>query len=308
MAPGLSVIIVSWNAATRIRGCLESLLANPPERPFEIVVVDNASSDRSAEIARGCDGIELAALDTNRGFAGGCNEGCRRASYEYLLFLNSDIETYPGALERLCAFMDSHPEAAAASGRLVDPEGRPQIGFNVRAFPTFLSTSLEILMLDKIFPRNRVSRAQRMLDFSLDQTREVDQPAGACLLVRKDVFENVGRFDETFYPAWFEDVDLCLRIRRQGRRIYFVPETEFLHYGGASLETLDLGAFLSVWYRNLLRFYNKHHGHRTTLALKGLILVGMMLRLLASSFVTPGRGVSRSEARAAYWRVAKETL
>lgn len=306
---GLSLIVVSWNAASHIEGCLSSLLDNAPDRPFEVFVVDNASSDGTSGLVRPfTPRVELVALDKNLGFAGACNEGYRLSRHDYLLFLNSDVRIYPSALESLSAFMDSHPEAGGAGGHLLDAQGNSQKGFNVRAFPTVLSAAIEILLLDKVLPGNPVTRSQRMLDFSFSEVSEVDQPAGACLLVRRRAFESVGLFDESFYPAWFEDVDLCLRLKQAGHKVFFVPEARFLHYGGASLLSLDYREFLSIWYRNLLRFFGKHHGGSSTAFLRGLILIGMLLRITVAVLLKARPGLSRKDARSAYWQVIKETL
>ena len=310
--PGLSAIIVSWNAASEMGACLDSLLGNPPERSFEILVLDNASADASLEVARRRSGgdipVTVVALEKNIGFAGASNEGSRRARADYLLFLNSDVEASPAALEHLCRFMDTHPAAAAAGGKLTGADGSAQKGFNVRAFPTLASAAFEILMVDKIFPRNPVSRNQRMLDFSYGEVAEVDQPAAACLLVRKSVFETVGLFDERFYPAWFEDVDLCLRLRQNGSKVFFVPDAVFRHRGGASLQHLEYREFLSFWYQNLLRYFEKHHGRFASQLLRALIAIGMPVRMLVGIFVRPKPDVARKDALAAYWRVLRESL
>jgi GT2 family glycosyltransferase len=306
---GLSVIIVSWNAASTIEACLDSLLAHAPDRFFEILMMDNASTDATVDLARRRgERVRITELGENRGFAAACNEGYRRSRGEYLLFLNSDIEALPAALENLCRFMDSHPAAAAAGGKLVGTDGMVQKGFNVRGFPTLVSTAFEILMVDKILPGNPVSRKQRMLDFSYADASEVDQPAGACFLVRRSVFETVGLFDERFYPAWFEDVDLCLRLRENGSKVFFVPEAAFRHRGAASLEHLAYREFLSFWYKNLLRYFEKHRGKSSTLLLRGLIVIGMSARMLAGFLVRPKPSVGRKDALAAYWRVLRETL
>jgi GT2 family glycosyltransferase len=306
------VVIVSWNAASTVGPCLDSLLESAPDRFFEILVIDNGSTDASVKIARqrmgGVVPVTVRGLEKNLGFAGACNEGNSSARGDYLLFLNSDVEALPGALERLCQFMDSHPAAGAVGGKLIGTNGMVQKGFNVRAFPTLVSTAFEILMVDKILPGNRVTRRQRMLDFSHAEVIEVDQPAGACLLVRKRALETVGLFDERFYPAWFEDVDLCLRLRQYGFKIYFLPEAVFGHRGAASLEHLEYKEFLSFWYQNLLRYFEKHYGKSSTLFLRALILVGMPARMLAGIFVRPKPSVGRKDALAAYWRVLRESL
>jgi GT2 family glycosyltransferase len=306
---GLSVIIVSWNAASVLPGCVDSLLENPPDRLYEILAVDNASTDGSADLLRSYKSpVRLFDMDTNLGFAGACNEGYRRSTGRYVLFLNSDIEVGSGDLENLCRFMDEHPDAGAAGGLLIGRDGSPQKGFNVRRFPTMVSTAFEILMVDKMFPRNPVTRRQRMLDFSHREIAQVDQPAGACLLVRRSAFEEVGCFDERFCPAWFEDVDLCLRLKRGGFGIYFVPSARFVHQGGHSLTRLQYQEFLSYFYSNLKRYFAKHHGRLDSFLLRALIAAGMLERILASAFVAPKKGLMRKEALAAYWRVFREVL
>ena len=311
MTPPLSIVIVTWNASRVIGECLASILESPPRRRYELVIVDNASGDGTVSVVRrhlDAGPIRLVETGKNLGFAGACNEGARQSTGAYLLFLNSDTRAHPDALENLCAFLDEHPEASAAGGKLLDSEGRPQVGFNVRAFPSLLSTSLELLLLDKLVPRNPVTRRQRMLDFSHAEIAEVDQPAGACLAVRRDVFEEIGGFDERFYPAWFEDVDLCLRLRERGGRIFFVPEARFVHLGGASLETLDYAEFLSIWYENLQRYFAKHRGRLASVWLGALVLAGMMARVAVSYVKPPRADLSRREARKAYWKVARNTL
>ena len=103
--------------------------------------------------------------------------------------------------------------SGAVGGRLVDTDGRPQVGFNVRSFPTPAALACEVLLLNRVWPSNPVNRRYRRLNWDPERPQDVDQPAGAFLMVRREVLENVGLLDEDFAPIWFEDVDLCLRIR-----------------------------------------------------------------------------------------------
>ena len=128
------------------------------------------------------------------------------------------------------------------------------------------------------------------------------------MLVRREAFEAVGLFDTQFHPAWFEDVDLCLRLRRQGHRIFFVADALFDHRGGASLEVLSYPEFLSIWYSNLLRFFEKHHGSVTKNFLRALVAVGMLERALAATLLGPKPGLDRREALTAYWQVLRDVL
>ncbi len=195
-------MIVTYNSARQIGACLASL----PDavRP---VVIDNASSDDTgAVVESGHPQARLIRNQENRGFAAAVNQGVAASDEPLILLLNPDA--------RLAAPIDPlvekclAPGVGAAAGRLVDEQDRPQIGFNVRAFPTAATLAFETLGWNRIWASNPVNRRYRLRGFDADKEQDVEQPAGAFLMVRRDVLKTVGGMDEQFHPLGFEDVDL----------------------------------------------------------------------------------------------------
>lgn len=293
----VAVVVVSYNSAGYLAACLQSLEATGTE----VVVVDNASADGSAEVAQQ-NGARVIANGENRGFAAAANQGARATSSEYILFLNPDAVLEQG-FEDLVRALEQRSDAGAAAGLLVDATGRPQVGFNVRALPTFTALAFEVLLINRLWPRNPANRRYRCLDLPLDRPAEVEQPAGACLLVRRAALERVGYWDERFYPLWFEDVDLCLRLRQAGFRILFRPASRWRHLGGHSLARISFAQKQVFWYRNLLCFVQKHKGSAAALAMRVLVCAGATARFLR---VCLGPGGLRSGS--AYWAVVKSAL
>lgn len=275
----LSIVLVTYNSARYLGECLASLASSGAE----LIVVDNASADGSADLALRA-GARLLANPANLGFAAAANRGARAATHDLVLFLNADTVLL-GGLEALEAVLRARPDAAAAAGLLLDESGRPQHGFSVRRFPAFFTLAFEVLGLNRIWPGNPVNRRYRCRDLTLEQSGEVEQPAGACLMVKKSALEQVGMFDEGFYPLWFEDVDLCLRLHRAGFRILFEPRCRFRHWGAHSLETLAFEQRLLFWYRNLFYYVEKHWGSAAALAMRALVCAGACARMTAALLV-----------------------
>lgn len=301
LAPSVSAVIVNWNTKDLLLRCV----AAASEAAGEVVVVDNASTDGSADaIAAQFPSVVLVRLPENRGFASGANAGLRHARTDLVLLLNPDCLATSGAVERLARVLAAAPDCAAVGGRLVDESGRPQDGFNVRRFPTLATWAADLLLVDKLWPGNPVTRRYEARDLDLDgpQPVDVDQPAAACLLLRRDVVVGLGGFDEGFAPAWFDDVDLCRRLKAAGWRILLAPDARFVHRGGEAMRALGLARFSEIWYRNLRRYARKHHGRAAALAVAGLVVLGMLLRVAASAVRFDGTGLR------AYARVLWQTL
>jgi N-acetylglucosaminyl-diphospho-decaprenol L-rhamnosyltransferase len=313
----ISVIIVTFNSSEQIAKCLASLEANRGSSIGEIIVVDNASFDGTAErIRQQFPGVKLIAAQRNLGFAAASNLGASQASGAALLFLNPDAELHSPVAE-LERAMESAPDVVAAAPRLVDEQGQTQVGFNVRRLPHAMDLIFEILLLNRLFPNNPLNRRYRCLDLDHARPAEVEQPAGACLLVRRSSFERCRGFDEQFFPLWFEDVDLCLRLRRDAcggeakatGRILFCPQVQVVHSGGHSLESITFSERQVYWYRNLLYYVHKHFPWTTGIAVRAALLCGMALRLAAElpGLLTslPARTPTRGQRVCAYWKAAK---
>ena len=278
MTQKVSTVVVSWNNRDFLGRCLGSLPAGT-----EIIVVDNASTDGSAEyVAESFPGVRLIRHDSNLGFAAGVNRAAHEATGEYLLLLNPDAEATPLSVERLVEFLDEHVTCGAAAGRLLSMTEEWQRGFNVRRLPTYASVAADLLLLSHVWPDNPITRRAAANDVDETRPRAVEQPAGACLMFRRRAFIDVGGMDERFYPAWFEDVDLCKRLLEAGWTIFFVPRSAFRHVGGSSVSTLGRATTKRLFYQNLERYMSKHHGMLGRTVTKGLVVTGMGLRATGS--------------------------
>ena len=255
-APTLSICIVNWNTREFLLAALQSVYDHPPAFAFEVVVTDNASADGSvAAAAASFPQAVLIANSENAGYARGNNQALEQAGGKYKLLLNPDVVVPPGTLETAVAFMEAHADAGALGVRQAHPDGRLQP--SVRGFPAPLAVFWELLGLSRLLPKSRIFGAYRMTWFDYAQTLEVDQPMGTFLLIRARVLKEVGLLDEAF-PIFFNEVDWCLRCKRAGWKIYFTPDAQITHYGGAS--TAQVGAAMAWESRaGLLNFYRKHY-------------------------------------------------
>ena len=277
-AVDLTIAIVNWNAGSLLGRCLSSIADHRGNLISEIVVVDNASRDDSTAVLQEFPQVHLIQNQTNLGFARASNQALQQAHGRFFLLLNPDTEVRPDALEAMVGFMDRHPDAGALGCQLLNSDGSIQVSCS--HFPNLRNMALESLGLSRLFPRSRWFARFKMSYWSHDEEAEVDQPSGACLMVRRAAWEQVGPLDEQFF-MYFEEVDLCLRLRRAGWRIFFTPQAQVVHYGGeSSRQQLDVRVV--VLYQSMIRFFEKHYGTWQVLALKGLIVGEMAGRGLVT--------------------------
>ena len=282
----VAAIIVTYNSREEIGDCLRSL-----SEVQEIVVIDNASADGTQEVLRKADGIAVVENVQNRGFAAAVNQGVRASTAPYILLLNPDVTLLDG-LGPLLSSADRH---GAAAGQLVGVDGLPQAGFTIRRFPTGLSLAFMALGVNRLWRSNGVDRQYRCLDHDLQAGCVVDQPAGAFLLVRRDVFESVGGLDESFWPVWFEDVDFCQRLYAAGHSIWYEPAVRARHTGGHSVSRLRVRERALYWNASLLRYAGKYFPRLVFTAIAAAVGAGALLRMMAG--ITLGREVSAAYAR-----------
>jgi len=272
----IGIVIVTYNSGAEIGACLDAALASEAE----VVVVDNGSHDATiAEVARR--GARLVANSTNRGFAGAVNQGFSALNCPYILLLNPDAVLLTG-IEPLRQACDL-PRAAGAGGRLVDFNGNPQTGFMFRRLPTPAALLLEVLLLNRVWPNNPVNRYYRALDLNCDSVVPVEQPAGAFFMVRRSVWEELGGFDEGFYPLWFEDVDFCRRAMDRGYVLYHTPAAVAKHFGAHSISQLSVEMRRYYWYRSLLRYTAKHCRPLAFRAICLAVVTGSFVRSLVEA-------------------------
>jgi GT2 family glycosyltransferase len=222
----------------------------------EAVVVDNASSDGTREEVSLRPAAKLIANPWNRGFAAAANQGIGALDCDFVLLLNPDVELMNGVepLAAQCALTG----VAAASGKLVAKDGLPQAGFMVRRLPTPSTLAFEILGVNRLWRSNPVNRRYRCFDLSPDAEAQVEQPAGAFLMIRRDVWRQLGGFDESFHPVWFEDVDFAKRAAMAGYTIRYTPLVVAKHSGAHSVGQLPRSTRDGFWYGNLLKYVARH--------------------------------------------------
>jgi GT2 family glycosyltransferase len=257
----VSVILVNYNDLKRTREAVKSVKQWSPES--EIIVVDNNSKDESVEgLRREFPDIKLLSLSRNRGFGAGNNRGAAAAHGEYLFFLNSDTLLLEDTPSLLAAMMEAEPQIAACGPRLVNGDNTFQLSFGPD--PSLLN-EWKLRRIQRVLQKGDPSVRARSESRSSGMM-EVDWVTGAAIMVRRDVFEKVRGFDETFF-MYFEDADVCRRIRKLGWKVLYVPATKVVHLLGQSIATA--GERIPVEYRkSQVHYYQKHSSRFAQLSLR----------------------------------------
>ncbi|MFO1413340.1 MAG: glycosyltransferase family 2 protein [Burkholderiales bacterium] len=261
----LSILIVTYNSARLVGPLLARLREETAGLAAEVVLVDNASADGTADLVRREHAwVRLVASPVNLGFAAGNNLAAKEARGRYLVLLNPDAVPAPGVLARGTVLMDRHPRVALGGGRLHAPDGTPQP--SARMFPTLRD---EFFTLSGLAARHPTSRLFARLDrrwADPQEAAEVDWIPGAFVFIRRNVFARLGGFDERFF-MYYEEVDLCRRMKEEGWRVQYWPELTATHVGGESAKTVRhsrvsrAGSQVESWrMRSGLLYYRRHHG------------------------------------------------
>lgn len=231
-APRVDVVIVSYNVRDLLLDCVESIVAaRGAGEVASIVVVDNASSDGSADAVRSRFPQTRVIDAPNNGYGAGANRGIEVTCHPYVLVINPDTTVPPGTITTLVAYLDDHPWTAMAGPLLRHPDGSVQS--SMRRFPSRLTPIFESTIFEEWWPDNRWVRRYRMSDASGNISQKVDWIVGAAMLVRREAIDQVGGFDESFW-MYSEEVEWCWRFRRHGWQIASVPGAEVTHHEGAS--------------------------------------------------------------------------
>jgi len=300
--PQLRIVVLSYNTRDLLADCLESVLADPEAAAWRVVVVDNASTDGSAEMVRErFPTVQLVVAKENRGFSAGNNAGSGGRE-PFLLFLNSDTVVPAGAIGGLQSALQSRPEHGAVGPRLVNPDGSVQ--WSCRTFPGPLNTLLEGFWLERLLPRSRFFGRPRLTWLDHTLSADVEYVAGAALLVRREAFEAAGRWPEAYY-FYGEDADLCRSVRQLGWRIGFVGEVSITHLGGGSTGT-KWGPMTVEAHRSVLRFALRSGGP-VRLLLQRLATVAVALPRLLLALAAP-RGEQAAARRRALLGVLRAAL
>ena len=279
MAADISIIVVNLNTRELLRECLASVFRSTGSLSMEVIVIDNGSSDGSAEmVLTDFPAVGLIRNSTNEGFARPNNVGMELAQGRHVLLLNSDTVVDPGACPTLVRFLDEHPDVGACGPMLVYPDGRMQR--SAKGFPTILTHFCDMFYLDRLFPHSRLFGKGEMLSFDYSRAAPVDHLMAAAFLVRREVLEEVGLLDERF-AIYYNDMDWCFRMNASGWTIWYVPEARVVHHLGSTVGTVNRSFVLfQVLHENVLLFYQKHYGRLSVVLYRLLTCKGFILRSL----------------------------
>ena len=250
----LSIAIIHYETPMLLRQCLTALFAGCEALPFEVMVIDNASRRAPVgDLPKAFPDVAFHVNATNVGFAAACNQAMAMATGRYVLVLNPDIIIHRAALDNLVAFMDAHPDAGVCGPQLVYPNGELQL--SCRRFPSLWVLLLRIFRLDGVMPRP--VRSYLMADWDHAQVREVDWVIGGCMMLRREAVAEIGFLDDGFF-MYYEDIDLCYRLKQAGWRVYYTPEVSAVHHHQRMSARL-LPNRLSYYHaRSLWRLVGKH--------------------------------------------------
>jgi len=263
----LSVIIVNWNTKDLLCQCLDSLTQRVEGIEMEILVVDNGSTDGSVTAVRGnFPGVRLIENPGNMGFAKANNHALSISKGRYLLLLNPDTQVKDEAIERMLSFMNAHAKAGLVGAQLLNADGTKQN--SIANFPSLATELLNKNLLRWLFPEKFPGKER-----DYPGPIEVDSVIGACMLVRREVLEQVGLLDEVYF-LFLEETDWCYRMKKAGWKIYHIPQAEILHFQGKSAEA-EKGKARIEYYRSRYHYFRKNRGSFES----SVLLIGLIIKL-----------------------------
>jgi GT2 family glycosyltransferase len=292
----ISVVIVAWNAKHYLQLCLESLKAAPPRRNLEVLVVDNASADGSAEMveARFPD-VKLIKSNENLGFAKGNNVAIRQCQGRYIALVNPDVIVLPGCLDALADFLDQNPKVGNVGPRVLNADGTLQS--SCRRFPTLWNNFCSASSLASVFKSSRFFAGEHMFFFPHDRTLAVDVVVGCFSMIRREALEAVGVLDEGLF-MYGDDVDWCRRCWNAGWEVAFFPGAQAIHDKGSITAPYPV-RFAVAQQRSVIHYWTKHHGLSGVLGIRSIMLLHHLLRYAVAVFsgLTDSRGSAQRNAR-----------
>jgi GT2 family glycosyltransferase len=272
----VSIIIVNWNTKELLNDCILSVPAGAGDISFEIIVVDNASDDGSVKmLEENFPEVILIKNNKNIGFSAGCNQGAKRAEGKYLFFLNPDTILLNGSLQKLIEFSERKPWIGAAGPQMTGKDGKIQN--SVRQFPRMRDFLIRDTFFKWIFPVGK--KKKTIIRLSQKEPASVQQISGAAFLIRRDLWENIDGMDERFF-MFYEEVDLCKRLKDLGYGIYYLPEAKIIHRGGGSRKK-DKSTVFYYSIKSQFEYLRKHETSRKmfwfNIIYKPLFLIGIMM-------------------------------
>ncbi len=283
---GISVVIVSYNVREVLDACLQSVYhaAAHFSGALEVIVFDNDSRDATVSLLKPrWPGAVWISSDRNLGFGSGCNRGAAVATKELLLFLNPDTLVREDTFQVLWDFFQGRDDAGAVGCKIVNRDGSLQLACK-RSFPSPQVAAFKLIGLGSLFPKSRVFGRYNLTYLDENETHEVDAVSGSFLSIRTELFRELGGFDEDFF-MYGEDLDLCFRVKLRGKRNYYHPQTQVIHFKGESAKSRPLGSFLD-FHEAMVIFSKKHLELRTlpSILLNAGILLMALGKFISSRF------------------------
>ena len=273
MSLALSIIIVNHNTRDLLRQCLDSIYLQK-EVAFEVIVVDNASTDESPEmVKKEFPQATLIVNQANVGFAKANNQAIKISKGKYILLLNSDTVSPKELLNHMVSFMNNNPKAGAVGGQLINQDGSLQ-RLSRGYFPSLKTAFNQFLFLSNIFPNSHLFQGLHR-EVKIDKAEEIDWISAACLMLRKSALEKAGLFDESFF-MYVEDIDLCYRIKSCGYKIFSLP-INIIHFGGSSSSNIKK-EMAAMWLKNLHLFFLRRNNLLRTSIFDLLAFFGFLMR------------------------------
>ena len=249
----VAFIIVTWNAKDLLLDCLDSLYKQVGQIDYEVIVVDNGSHDGTVEaVTQRFEQANVIANEENCGFAAANNQGLQKMTSRYAVLLNSDTIVLRGTFERLTKFLDDNPKAGVVGPQLVNKDGSKQNCFH--NYPSLATEIIGLGLLKSIFPDKYPSKRQKY-----SEPLETDAILGACLMVRKEVVDQIGYMDDGYF-FFLEETDWCFRMKNAGWKIYHIPDVKIIHLHGESTKKKVPVETWVEYYRSNYRFFKKNRG------------------------------------------------
>jgi len=273
----LSIIIVNLNTKNLLRDCLSSIYESDLRTKYEIFVVDNGSKDDSVKMVRAnFPNVDVIANEVNLGFSKANNQAIKRCKGKYILLLNPDTVVNINTLEKMVSFMDNNKDIGILGPKIQYPDGNVQLTC-ARNFPDLLIEFFNVSKLAKIFPKNKLFGSYLMGYWNHLDSREVNLLSGACMLIKKEVFKDIGLLDESFF-MFYDDVDFCYRAKMKGYKIYYYADTSIIHHGGASWKETreNMQKTKLISYQSMYKYYYKTRSRLYAEAVKIMMILNLV--------------------------------
>ena len=276
----LTISIVSYNSLNFLRDCLNSILENPPSLKYEIIVVDNASTDGSHELVqKNFPQVKLLHNSKNTGFAAANNKAISKTNSKYILLINSDCKVHKNSLDNLVNFMEKNKKAGTAGPKIINSDGSVQL--SCRKFPSIFNAAFHTILIN-IVPNNPFSRKYKLADANRDTPFEVDWVSGSAMIIRRKALEDTGTIDERYF-MYVEDLDLCYRMWQKNWKVYYYPCASILHHIGGSSGNGELKACFRMQ-RSVFYFFWKNYKKSWKVLLIPLLIIVLAFRVFITFF------------------------